>query len=424
VRDFGARGDGVTRDTAAIQRAIDDQARGGGGIVIVPPGRYLSGTIHLRSLITLELQNGAILFGSPDKADYDPYEKLPAPILEDVETSYFRHALVTGEDLEYVAITGQGVIDGNHYDRGGPKTLALKNCRHISIRGITVRNSANYSLSFLGCEFVDVDGVTVLNSQADGIDPDNCRFVRIANCHVESRDDAICLKASTVLGRPAVTEGVTVTNCVIRTKAASFKLGTESAGTFRNIVFSNSVILPRQDGRRSNSGFEISMVDGGVIEDVAISNISVQGAAAPFFIRLGNRGRGQAIPKPGLLQGILVDNLVARGAQLAASITGLSGTPVRDVMLQNILIEAEGGRSEVPSAVVPEMPDAYPKAWMFGHLPAFGLFVRHVDGLKMHNVKIKSHAADRRPALLFDDVLGQSMIGVETPSGPVAAPER
>jgi polygalacturonase len=424
VRDFGARGDGVAKDTAAIQRAIDDQARRGGGAVVVPPGRYLCGTIHLRSFITLELQNGALLLGSPGKAEYDPYEKLPYPVLEDEETSYFRQALVTGEDLEHVAITGQGIIDGNRNRRGGPKTVALKNCRHVSVRGITVRNSANYSLSFLGCDWVDVDGVTVLNGQADGIDPDNCRFVRIANCYVESRDDAICLKASTALGRPAVTEGITVTNCVIRTNSANFKLGTESAGTFRNIAFSNSVILPRSEGRRSTAGFEISMVDGGIIEDVAIADISVQGASAPFFIRLGNRGRGQAAPKPGVLRGILVDNLVARGAQLAASVTGLPGSPVQDVMLQNLLIESDGGRPDAPAAVVPEMPDAYPKAWMFGHLPSFGLFARHVDGLKMRNVKIRLKAPDGRPALLFDDVREKSLTGVETPSPSEATPPR
>ncbi len=404
VRGFGARGDGVHKDTAAIQRAIDETVAKGGGTVVVPPGRYLSGTIYLRSFITLELQNGAVLFGSPDKADYAEYEKLSYPILEDVETMYFRHALVTGEGLEHVAVTGQGVIDGNHYKRGGPKTLALKQCRHISIRGITVQNSANYSLSFLGCDWVDVDGVTVLNSQADGIDPDNCRWVRIANCHVESRDDAICPKASMALGRPGFTEGVTVTNCVIRTNSANFKLGTESAGVFRNIAFSNLVILPREAGRRSTAGFELSMVDGGRIEDVVISNITMQGASAPFFIRLGNRGRGQASPQPGILRGVLVENLVARGVELAASVTGLPSHSVRDLVLHNILIEAEGGRGGPVATPVPELPAAYPKAWMFGHLPAVGLFMRHVDGLTMSNVRVKLQASDARPLMLSDDV--------------------
>jgi polygalacturonase len=412
VRSFGAKGDGVTPDTAAIQRAIDDAAAHGGGTVVVPAGKYLCGTVRLRSHITLELQNGAVLLGSASNDDYAPYEKLSFKPLDDEETTYFDHAVVTGTGLDHVAITGPGAIDGNRFKRGGPKTLALKNCRHVSIRGITVRNSANYSVSLLGCDWVDVDGVTVLNSQADGIDPDNCRYVRIANCFVDSRDDAICPKSSMALGRPGVTEGITVNNCLIRTNAANFKLGTESTGSFRNIAVSNCVMLPKAAGRRSTAGFEISLVDGGHIEDVVISNITMEGPSAPFFIRLGNRGRGQQQPEPGVLRGVLIDNLVARGIVLAASITGQPAYPVRDVTLNNIAIEAEGGWTGPLGFAVPELPDRYPKAWMFGHLPAYALFARHVEGLTLRNVRIRAAQRDPRPPLLFEDVRGKALDGV------------
>jgi Glycosyl hydrolases family 28 len=362
------------------------------------------GTIHLRSRVTLHLTNGAVLMGSPNDADFDAKETLPYPVLEDEETQYFHRALVTGEDLENVAITGEGIIDGNRFKRRGPKTLAIKNSRHISIRGITVRNSPNYSISLLGCEYVNINGVTVLNGQADGIDPDNCRFVRISNCYVESRDDAICPKASLALGKPGFTEHVMVTNCIIRTNAANFKLGTESAGVFRDIVFSNSVTLPRVDGRHSTAGFEISMVDGGRIENVAISNVTVDGASAPFFIRLGNRGRGQTKPEPGVLSGVSIDGLIARGVELAGSITGLPSNPVRDISLRNIMIEAVGGRQGPTGFSVPELAGEYPKAWMFGHLPVIGLYARHVEGLTMRNVRVFQRAPDARPPIVFDDV--------------------
>ena len=413
VRAFGAKGDGVTLDTAAIQRAIDDAAGRGGGTVTVPPGVYLCGTIHLRSYITLELQSGAMLLGSSNNSDYAPYEKLPFKPLDDEETTYFDHALVTGTGLEHVAVVGSGTIDGNHFKRGGPKTLALNNCKHVTVHGITVRNSANYAVSFLGCDWVDVTGVTVLNSQADGIDPDNCRFVRIANCFVDSRDDAICPKASMALGRPGLTEGLTVTNCQIRTNAANFKLGTESTGTFRNVAFSNCVMLPKAAGRRSTAGFEISMVDGGRIENVVISNVSMESVSAPFFIRLGNRGRGQAQPSPGILRGVLIDNVVARGIVLAGSITGLPSHPVRDVVLSNVMIEADGGWPGPVGFAVPELPDGYPKAWMFGHLPAYAIYSRHVRGLTMRNVRIHARSRDERPPLVFDDVLDKALDGVE-----------
>jgi polygalacturonase len=191
IRDFGAKGDGVAKDSAAIQAAIDRAASQGGGTVTLPAGRYLSGTIHLRSNITLHLENGAVLLASPDDVDFDPYEKLPFRSVSDEETTYFHRALIAAERVHEIAIEGRGVVDGNRTKRGGPKTIAIKLCDRVSIRGITVRNSPNYSVSLWGCDYVDIDGITILNGYADGIDPDSCRYVRIANCYIDARDDAI-----------------------------------------------------------------------------------------------------------------------------------------------------------------------------------------------------------------------------------------
>jgi polygalacturonase len=298
VRDFGAKGDGAIKDTAAIQRAVDAAEAQGGGTVEVPAGRYLSGTIHLKNNVTLHLAPGSVILASPDNADFDPYETLPFQSVSDKETTYFHYTLIGAEGVHDIAITGEGVVDGNRTKRGGPKTIAIKLCQRVTIRGITVRNSPNYSVSFWGSDYITVDGVTVLNGYADGIDPDSCRYVRISNCYVDCYDDAICPKASPSMGmenkRPV--EDLTVTNCVLRTNSSNFKFGTESSGDFRNVAFTNSTMRPRETGKPPNSGIALESVDGSHIEGVVISNVSMIGVKTPIFVRLGNRGRG-SIPK-------------------------------------------------------------------------------------------------------------------------------
>ena len=423
VRDHGAKGDGQSKDTPAIQAAIDAAAAQGGGVVLVPPGKYISGSIHLKSNVTLYLSAGAILAESPDNSDFDPYETLPFKTVSDEETTYFHYALVVAENVHNIAILGEGTIDGNRTKRHGPKTIALKLCQNVAIRGITVQNSPNYSISLWGCDFVDIDGVTVRNGYADGIDPDASRFVRIANCSIDSSDDAICPKASPSMGmenrRDA--ENITVTNCVLRTNANDFKFGTESSGGFRNIAFSNSVILARDTGRHAASGISIESVDGGHVEGVVISNISMRDVQSPIFIRLGNRGRGLDPPAPGTLQDVSIQNIVASGCTLASSITGIPGHLVRSVALQGIHVTMTGGSREAQGLDVPEFEAKYPNATMFGPLPAYAFYVRHVDGLRLANIQTRWAGEDTRPALIFDDVKNLELH--EFRAGTVAGPQ-
>jgi polygalacturonase len=421
VRDYGAKGDGVTKDTAAVQAAIDAAAKNG-GTVLLPAGTYLCGTIHLKSHVTLQLDAGASIMESPDRADFDPYETLPFDAVDDVETTYFHFALLAGDGAEDIAILGRGTVDGNRTRRGGPKTIALKNCRHISIRGITVRNSPNYSISLLGCDDVDVDGVTIRNSYADGIDPDCSRDVRIANCSIDSADDAICLKASQALGQPRATEHVVVTNCVLSSNANHIKLGTESAGDFRYCAFTNCTMFNRAAGSPASSGLSIESVDGSHIDGLVASNLAMHGAQTPIFIRLGHRGRGVEKRAIGSLTNVAITNVIATGAVIASSVTGLAGSPVTNVSLSSLNITMTGGEAIFKGLDVPEFESKYPEADMFGVLPAYGLYIRHVEGLTLDNVQARCDQADARPAMILDDVKEVSIRGVQPGTAPAAQP--
>ncbi|HZP82409.1 MAG TPA: glycosyl hydrolase family 28 protein [Chthonomonadaceae bacterium] len=418
VRAYGAKGDGTTKDTAAVQAALDAAARQGGGDIVFPPGRYLCGTLHLKSHLTLRLLSGATLASSPDPADFDPYEKLPYETHSDRETSDFHLALLAGQNIEDVAIVGQGTIDGNRTrrgnrsDQGGPKPIALKNCQRITLRDITVRNAPNYAISFLGCDYVNVDGVSIRNGYADGIDPDCCRHVRIANCFVDSYDDAICLKASLALGVRRSTEHVTITNCVLTTSSNFFKMGTESSGDFKNIAVSNCVMFRRTHARDS-AGLAIETVDGANIEGLTIANISMQDVFCPLFLRLGNRGRGLNPPTPGTLRDVSITHIVATGATMTCSLTGLPGHPVERVSVENMQVTMQGGATAASGLDVPELAEKYPESNMFGTLPAYDIYCRHVDGLTLRNLRLRTAQPDARPALICDDARDLELNGLQ-----------
>lgn len=411
VRRCGAKGDGQTNDTEAIQSAIE-RTGSVGGTIVFPPGRYRAGTLRLRNNLTIHLTAGATLLASPDDADFEPYEELLYSTYADRETSDFGFALLRGRDLENISIVGPGRIDGNRSKRGGPKPIALKNCHRVLIRDLTLVNSPNYNISLLGCDDVDILGVRILNGYCDGIDPDCCQRVRISNCLVECWDDAIVPKASYALGHRRSTENVTVTNCVLSTACNAFKLGTESSGDFKNIVVSNCTVYgqPEKWKRNPISGVSLEMVDGGTLERVAISNIAMTGARVPLYVRLANRGRSQTKPTPHNLQRILISDIVATGAALTSSITGIPGYPVRGISLKNIRLTAHGGgHAELASRTVPELEKEYPDGDKFGELPAYGLYCRHVENLVLDDVHLDLETPDARPAFVLEDVSGADL---------------
>ena len=417
VRDHGARGDGKTSDTAAIQAAID--AVPAGGVVSLPPGEYLSGTLRLRSRLVLQIEAGATLVASPDDAAFDPHEKLPFETHADEETTDFSHALLQGRGLHHVSIVGPGRIDGNRRSRGGPKPIALKQCRDVTISNLTLENAPNYNISLLGCEHVDIRDVTIRNGYSDGIDPDCCRYVRIAGCRVESRDDAIVLKSSLALGVRRPTEYVVVTDCELTRVRNGLKIGTESCGDFRNIVFRNCIMTGRSelwipsfmDVRPfPSAGISLQNVDGGRLEQVVVSGLTMRDVRAPIFVRLGERGQGQTVPLAGTLTKVTIDDIVATGAEWTSSILGSPGHDITEIALSNIRIMGKGGGdAALASRPVPEQLREYPDAARFRNLPAYGLYCRHVTGLRLDRATFRVDEPDGRPALVMDDVRGATV---------------
>ena len=449
VRDFGAKGAGVTKDTASIQAAID-KLPAAGGTVVVSPGSYLSGTIHLRSNLTLRIEQGATLLFSTDDGDFDPYEPLPyhlatppgkkdpgatlvnhllserrrlsaPPAYDDVETTYFHYALLSGDGVHNVTIEGNGVIDGNTSHRGGPKPIAIKNSEWVTVRGITIRNAPNYNISFGGADHIQVDSVKLLNGFADGVDTDGCHYVQVTNSYIDVWDDAVCPKASMALGKPRSTEHMVVANCVLRTSCNNFKFGTESAGDLRDITVTNCVMLRRDEGRRPMGGIAIESVDGSHIDGVAVSNISMEDVMAPIFIRLGSRGRGMEKPAPGSIRNISIQNVVARGASLASSITGLPDGHVRNVSVDGLNVTEVGG---IPArdVEVAEGPTKYPDPDMFGDLPGLAVYARHVDGLRLSNIKVQAGQPDGRPGIVLDEVTAAEISAFDSTNIPPHQP--
>jgi glycosyl hydrolase family 28/pectate lyase-like protein len=432
VRDHGARGNGTISDTAAIQAAIDAAAPG--GVVLFPPGDYVSGTLRLRDRLVLKLEAGATLIASADDADFDPHERLGYDTFADRETTDFSFALLQGRRLQHVSIVGPGRIDGNRRSRGGPKPIALKQCRHVTIRDVTLDNAPNYNISLLGCDHVDIRGVTIRNGYADGIDPDCCRYVRIAGCRVESRDDAIVLKSSLALGARRSTEYVVVTDCDLVNVRNGLKIGTESSGDFRNIVFRNCTLSGRAEFWKPypidirpfpSAGISLQNVDGGRLEDVVVTGITMMNVRAPIFVRLGERGWGQTVPAAGTLTRIMLSNIVATGAEWTSSIMGVPGRDVSDIALGDIRISGKGGGdATLVTRPVPEREREYPDAARFRNLPSYGLYCRHVRRLRVERTSLTVDDADPRPALILDDVREATVksFAATAPSdgGPVA----
>jgi polygalacturonase len=449
VRSFGAAGDGKTIDTPSINRAIKAASDTGGGTVVFPAGSYLCYSIHLKSKVSLYLGPGATIVAAEASAaggsdGYDAPEPNQWDNYQDFGHSHWRNSLMWGEDLANISILGPGLIWGKGLSRGdgdtalapgvGNKSISLKNCRNVTLRDISILHGGHFAILATGVDNLTIDNL-LIDTNRDGIDIDCCRNVRVSNCSVNSPwDDAICPKSSFALGYARATDSVTIANCYVTggyeegtlldatykrfgadykvPRNGRIKFGTESNGGFRNITVTNCAI----DNCR---GIALETVDGGLLEDVTISNIVMRDITdVPFFLRLGSRMRGPEGVPVGQLRRVLISNVVVSNAESkqSAIISGIPGHFIEDIKFENIYIQHRGGGTKGSAAiVVPEIEDAYPEPGRFGQMPAHGFFIRHVKGIDMRDIEIKSLQEDHRPAFVLDDVDGADFTHVKVP---------
>jgi polygalacturonase len=429
VAERGAASDGKTLCTPALQQAID-AAGVAGGTVHFPAGTYLSGSLQLRSGVTLQFDAGATLLGSRDLKDYQ-FPSTNAAKPEPV----FRN-LIHGEELHDIAIRGAGTIDGNGSafrddKHRRPKNIVLEKCENVLVEGVRLRASGSWMENYKLCTNVVIRGIDVFNHVTfnnDGLDIDSSLNVVIADCRVDSDDDGICLKSTT--GVPC--RNVRISGCTVSSHCNALKMGTESGGGFVDIAITNCTVFSPTNSQviygkqRGLGGIALEIVDGGKMENVSVTDVRISGVSAPIFLRLGDRGRTYGRPQRpavGTLRNVLLKNITAENCSLiGCAIAGLPGHPIEDVRLQNIDLGFEGGGDRTNTTrQVRERPDAYPECKMFGTLPAYGFYCRHVKGLQFDNVKLRTATADQRHALMFDDAEAVAINGLDVAGWPGGA---
>ena len=460
IRSFGAKGDGTSIDSPAINEAIAAAAATGGGTVLFPPGTYASYSIHLKSFVTLYLESGATILAAPVSpgavsGGYDTAEKQGEwEAYQDFGHNHWHNSLMWGEGIHDFAILGPGLIWGKGLSRGlsrdtdlpntsrpgvANKAIALKNCRNVIMRDFSILQGGWFAILATGVDNMTIDNLKI-DTNRDGMDIDCCKNVRVSNCSVNSPwDDAICPKSSFALGYARATENVTITNCYVTGNyqlgtlldgtfkkfgpdfkdhnTGRIKFGTESNGGFKNITVSNCVF----EGCR---GLAIESVDGALCEDLTFANITMRELKnSPMFLRLGARMRGPKDASVGTMKRILISNLVSYGAlsDLSAIISGIPGHAIEDLKISNVYLHHIGGGTRELAERQPEEKETqYPEPAMFGPLPTSGFFVRHCKNIEFSNVEIATDKPDARSAFWLNDVEGADFFRIKAPKQNIA----
>jgi len=420
----GAVGDGKTLNTTAIQKAIDECHQQGGGKVVFPAGNWLSGTIVLKDQVTLHFKKDARLLGSTDINDYQNIDPFADGLGIDVGW-----ALLVAVDAKNIGIEGDGAIDGQgsklkeqqiatdtrpESQRWGrrPFLVRIVRCENVTVKGITLNYAAAWTSHYFQSKKVTIENVKIVShgvAHNDGIDIDGCQDVSIKNCDVVSGDDALCFKTTS---STMACSNIVVSGMRLKSNQGAIKMGTESMAPFENITISDCYIYDTNNG-----GIKLLTVDGAHLRNVQISDITMVNVKTPMLLRLGSRlsvfRKGKdSQQSTGTLENVVIKNVKAQAAAKAQLmpptgilITGVPGHYITNVTLENIEISlAGGGTEENARQQVPEAVDKYPEVKTFGPLvPAYGIWARHVKGLKLVNITLHLDSTDLRPAFICED---------------------
>jgi Glycosyl hydrolases family 28 len=424
VTSFGAKGDSTTLNSLMIQKAIDECHNTGGGKVIFPAGKYLTGTIEIKSNVTLSLNTGAVILGSTNVEDYRNLDPFTDGLGVDVGW-----ALVVAVDAKNIGIEGPGAIDGQgaklkaqhivtdtrpEGQRWGrrPFLLRIVRCTGVTVKDVSLYYAAAWTSHYFQCRNLLIEKVIILSkgvAHNDGIDIDGCQQVDIKDCDIESGDDALCFK--TTSSKMACSD-IKVKGMRLKSGHGAIKMGTESMAPFENISIKDCYIY-----NTNNGGIKLLTVDGAHLRNIEISDITMVEVKTAILLRLGSRlsvfrKNADVQQQTGTFSNVSIKNVKVRSAdstQLKPAsgilITGVPGHYITGVSLENIEIELPGGGSLADSRVkVPEAIDKYPEVKTFGPtIPAYGLWARHVQGLELKNIRFRLNNNDLRPAIVVED---------------------
>lgn len=426
VLDYGASGKGENLDTEAVQKAIDAAHERGGGTVFFPAGKYLLKTVILKSNVRLLLDNGATILGSTNMTEFIP----ELGSFRDSGGRKFGTSIIFARNAENISIEGNGTINGQGFKEfypnvdtvARPSIIRLIDCKRVTVKDLTLINSAAWVQHYIRCEDLNIIGLTVnsySNKNNDGLDIESCERVYITGCKIDSEDDSIVLKTLTT----KACKDVVISDCILGGLKSAIKTGTESIGNFENITITNCSVY----GTR---GISLIAVDGGSIDNVTISNLSMRNSYAVVILRLAERMRHYNVdeslrPKTaGTLKNIMISNIQAVNVTESNDfITGIPGHYIENVSLNNIRIEYAGGGKKTDSErEIPEMIKDYPKAKMFGVLPSYGLYIRHARNITMNDIELSYVDTEERSAIIFDDVQHSSLNGLKAESGETSSP--
>ena len=426
VRDFGATGDGITNDTAAINKAIEKCNATGGGDVIFPAGTYLAASIHLKSNVRFLLDTDALVTGAP--RGYDPPEPNPFEDYQDFGHSHFHTAVMWGENIQNFAIVG-GRVNGGQIVEGDPKradigdkVIALKSSQNLLFQNVTHETGGHFIYLLNDCQNVTIANVTIKKSR-DGVNLVSCRNVQVHDCKFTGcGDDTLALKSDYALGRKIDSENIYVWNCYLETACNALQIGAETVGDFRNVNFWNIRI-----GRAWKAAIGATSADGAIIDGVTYRNITIKDAACPILLRVTGKLRsGEPIKKVGAIRNVTISNVTVvdckkgeEGFPRTCFISGQPDSPLENIKLENVTITYRGGGTEQEAgSVVPE--SGHNPGNALGPLPASGFYIRHVKELTFQDVDIRFEKPDARPLFSVSDVNGLELDGLNSRNSPGA----